>query len=155
MPICILEAELALGVLCRKGGPQKGGTLGSLTSTLSFECTQKERERDIYIYTYIYIFLNTTAYIYIYLPYIYIYIYIFFLSGGANYLPKFLPISFFRCVSRFMCFETFGPPIRKILVYTGMLPCLALHGLKLCKSVSRSDLILISFWMLTMPWNFI
>ena len=27
-------------------------------------------------------------------------------------------------------------------MYTGMLPCLALHGLKLCKSVSRSDLVL-------------
>ena len=39
-------------------------------------------------------------------------------------------------------------------MYTGMLPCLALHGLKLCKSVSRSDLVLISFWMLTMPWIF-
>ena len=77
------------------------------------------------------------------------------LSGGANYLPKFLPISFLRRVSRFIgVFETFGPPIRKILVYTGMLPCLALHGLKLCKSVSRSDLVLISFWMLTMSWIF-
>ena len=27
-------------------------------------------------------------------------------------------------------------------MYTGMPPCLALHGLKLCKSVSRSDLVL-------------
>ena len=47
-------------------------------------------------------------------------------SGDANYLPKFQPISFFRRASRFYrCFGTFGPPIRKILVYTGMLPCLA------------------------------
>ena len=27
-------------------------------------------------------------------------------------------------------------------MYTGMPPCLALHGLKLCKFVSRSDLVL-------------
>ena len=35
-----------------------------------------------------------------------------------------------------------------------MLPCLVIHGLKLYKFVSRSDLVLILFWMLTMPWNF-
>ena len=33
-------------------------------------------------------------------------------------------------------------------------PVLPLHGLKLCKFVSRSDLVLISFWMLTTPWIF-
>ena len=32
---------------------------------------------------------------------------------------------FQACISFYRCFETFGPPIRKILVYTGMLPCLA------------------------------
>ena len=32
--------------------------------------------------------------------------------------------------------------VRKILVYAGTLPCPALHGLKLCKFVSRSDLVL-------------
>ena len=31
-------------------------------------------------------------------------------------------------------------------------PVWSLHGLKLCKSVSRSDLVPISFWMLTTPW---
>ena len=35
------------------------------------------------------------------------------MSGGANYLPKFLPISFFRCISFYRCFGTFGPPVRK------------------------------------------
>ena len=49
---------------------------------------------------------------------------------------------FQACISFYRCFETFGPPIRKILVYTGMLPCLALHGLNLRKCVSRSDLVL-------------
>ena len=79
------------------------------------------------------------------------------MSGGSYFL-KFMPISFFRRVSRF--FEVFSPgaPMRKILVYTGVRPCLvALDDLKLCKInlfVSRSDLILISFWMLTMPWIF-
>ena len=37
-------------------------------------------------------------------------------------------------------------------MYPGMLPRLVFDGLKLCKFVSPSDLVLISFWMLTMPW---
>ena len=32
---------------------------------------------------------------------------------------------FQACISFYRCFETFGPPRREILVYTGMLPCLA------------------------------
>ena len=63
------------------------------------------------------------------------------MSGGTNDLPKFLPISSF-----YRCFETFGPPIRKILVYTGMLPCLAPSWpqiMQICISFrSRSDLVL-------------
>ena len=56
------------------------------------------------------------------------------MSGGANYLPEFLPISFFRRVSRF------------IGVYTGMLPCLA-PSLPQIMQIrisfrSRSDLVL-------------
>ena len=42
------------------------------------------------------------------------------MSGGANYLPKFLPISFFRRVSCFIGVSGLLPPIRKILVYTGL-----------------------------------
>ena len=41
------------------------------------------------------------------------------------------------------------PAVLKIL-RRGMLPCLVLNGLKLCKSVSRSDLVL----ELTIPWTF-
>ena len=52
------------------------------------------------------------------------------------------------CISFLRCFKAFGTPTRKILVFSGMLP------LKLCEFVSRSDLVLISFWMLTMPWIF-
>ena len=33
-------------------------------------------------------------------------------------------------------------------------PVMPLHGLRICKFVSRSDLVLISFWMLTNPWIF-
>ena len=66
------------------------------------------------------------------------------MSGGANLLPKSMPISFFRRVSFLRCFRTPSAPLRRILVHTGMLPCLSLHGLKLCKFVSRSDVILIS-----------
>ena len=75
------------------------------------------------------------------------------MSGGTNDLPKFLPISFFRRVSRcFGVFGTFGPPIRKILVYTGMLPCPTLSYPFLASSYATSYLVLISFWVLTMPW---
>ena len=49
-------------------------------------------------------------------------------------------------------FRTPGAPIRRIPVYTGMRPVLSLHGLTFCKFVSRSYLVLISFWTLTMPW---
>ena len=74
------------------------------------------------------------------------------LSGGGNLLPKFMPISFFRREPRLRCLRTSGTPIAKNSQY--ILECnpdLSLTGLKLCELVSRSDLILISFWMLTIP----
>ena len=61
---------------------------------------------------------------------------------------------FQACISFLTCFRTPVAPIRKILVHTGMLPCLVPSCLKLCKFVSRSDLVLISFWMLSNPWFF-
>ena len=69
------------------------------------------------------------------------------MSGGANYLPKFLPISFFQArISFYRCFGTFGPPIRKLSMYTGMLPCLVPswpQSMQLRISFrSRSDLVL-------------
>ena len=36
-----------------------------------------------------------------------------------------------------------------------MLPCPVPSWPQICKLVSRSDLVLISFWMLTMPWIFV
>ena len=76
-------------------------------------------------------------------------------SGGGNILPKFLLISFFRRASRLLRrFRTPDTPTRKFPVYIGILPCLILDGLELCKSVSRSDLVPISFWMLShIPWT--
>ena len=67
----------------------------------------------------------------------------------------------YSCQSRFsgvyLVFEVFQDTShsnKEILVYTGMLPpVLCLNGLKLYKFVSRSDLVLISFWMLTIPWT--
>ena len=49
---------------------------------------------------------------------------------------------FQACISFLRCFSKPGAPIRRILVCTGMLPCLVPHWPKLCKSVSRSDLVL-------------
>ena len=78
--------------------------------------------------------------------------YLIHMSGGANYLPKFLPILFFRRASRFIGVSV---PIRKILVYAGMLPCLVPswpQSMQLRISFrSCSDLVL---GRLTMPWIF-
>ena len=78
-------------------------------------------------------------------------------SGGANYLPKFLTISFFKRVSLFLgVFGTFGPPIREIFVYTGMLPCLVPSWPQIMQLRisfrSRSDLGLDAD---PMPWIFL
>ena len=71
------------------------------------------------------------------------------------YYQYFLPISFFKRVSRFSrCFRTPGAPIRKSQCMLECYPIFSLDNLKLCKIVSRSDLVLISFWMLTIPWIF-
>ena len=66
------------------------------------------------------------------------------------------------CRSRFsgvfLVFEVFqtisGAPTRNPSVYWGATQSCPLMALKLCKFVSRSDLVLISFWMLTIPWIF-
>ena len=60
----------------------------------------------------------------------------------------------------YLVFEVFQDACRSNKenpVYTGMLPCLVPeNGLKLCKFVSRSGLVLISFRLLTIPipWTF-
>ena len=59
------------------------------------------------------------------------------------------------CISLLRCFRASGAPARKILVYPGMLPCLVPSCPQIIgKFVSCSDLILISFWITTMPWIF-
>ena len=63
-------------------------------------------------------------------------------SYRPNMLAKFMLISLFRRVSRFWCFRTPGAPITKILLHTGVLPCLVPSCLKLFRLVSRSDLVL-------------
>ena len=62
-----------------------------------------------------------------------------YLSGGGYVLPKFMPISFFR---RGISFWGLFFLKRKILVKPECYPVLALNRLKLCKFVSRSDLVL-------------
>ena len=57
------------------------------------------------------------------------------MSGGTNLLPKFMPISFFGRVSRFW-------GVSGCLAILECWPVLSLHGLKLCKLASRSDLVL-------------
>ena len=64
------------------------------------------------------------------------------MSGGGNLLPKFMPISFSGMHLVFGVIQDIRHSNEEILVYPGMLPCLVLNGLKLCKSVSRSDLVL-------------
>ena len=70
---------------------------------------------------------------------------IYYEHPAARYLlPKFMPISFLGCASRFCrCFRTSVTLIKKILVRPGMLPCLrgSLNTLTLYKSVSRSYLV--------------
>ena len=61
---------------------------------------------------------------------------------------------FQACISFFKYFRTSGTPTMKIIGHVGMLPCLVPSWLKLCKFVARSDLVLISFWMLTIPGIF-
>ena len=63
------------------------------------------------------------------------------MSGGRNLLPKFMPISFFRLVSRFWGVRTPGAPIRKTKCILECYPVLSFHGLKSCKAVSRFDLV--------------
>ena len=66
-----------------------------------------------------------------------------------------MPVSFFRAkISSLRCFRTPGAPRDNPSVYWGAYPVLSLHDLNLCKFVSRSNLDLISFWMLTIPWTF-
>ena len=65
------------------------------------------------------------------------------MSGGEILLPKFMPILFFRCVSR--CRGVSGHLALqqgKSWCILECYPLLSLNGLKLCKSVSRSDLVL-------------
>ena len=51
-------------------------------------------------------------------------------------------LAFQGCISFLRCFRTPDPPTRKIPVYADGHPVLSLHGLRLCKFVSRSDLVL-------------
>ena len=76
------------------------------------------------------------------------------MSGGGNLLPKFMPISLSGVYHIFEVFQAPGVPTRKSKCILECYPVLSLHGLKLCKFVSRSYLVLISCWMLTMPWIF-
>ena len=76
------------------------------------------------------------------------------MSGGRNLLTKFIPISFFRCISRFKVFQEIRYSNKEILGRPGLLPFLVPQWPKLCKFVSRSDLVLISFWMLTITSDF-
>ena len=63
-------------------------------------------------------------------------------------LFTYIPANLFfpACISFYRCFETFGPPIRKILVFSGMLPCLAPSWPQIMQIRisfrSRSDLVL-------------
>ena len=57
-------------------------------------------------------------------------------------------IVFQACILFLRCFRTSGAPRRTIIVHSGMLPSCPLNGLTVCKSVSRSDLVSISFWTL-------
>ena len=57
---------------------------------------------------------------------------------------------FQACISFLRCFRTPVAPTREILVHTGMLPCLALSW----PQIMQIRIVLISFWMLTMPWIF-
>ena len=60
---------------------------------------------------------------------------------------------FQACISLLRCFRTSGTPAIKPKCKLACYPVLSPDGLKLCKFVSRSDLVLISFWMLTIPWT--
>ena len=72
--------------------------------------------------------------------------YLMYVSGGKLFTKIPANLVFQACISFYRCFQTFGPPTRKILVYTGMLPCLApswLQIMQICISFrSRSDLVL-------------
>ena len=70
-------------------------------------------------------------------PHIYIYIYV---NGGGNSLPKSMPISFFRRISRFSFFDVSGYLAFQQL--PACYPVLSLDGLRLGKILSRSDLVL-------------
>ena len=75
------------------------------------------------------------------------------MSGGGTLLPKFMSISFFGVYLVFEVFQDVGRSNKEnASAYWNANPVLSLHGLKLCKFVSRSDLAPISFWMPTMPW---
>ena len=66
-----------------------------------------------------------------------------YVSSGRNLLPKFMPISLFRRVSRL--YGVSGHLVLQEGKSWGILECypvLSLNGLKLCKFVSRSDLVL-------------
>ena len=70
------------------------------------------------------------------------------MSSGRNLLPKFMPIPFFSGVYLiFKVFQDIWYSKKEILGVLECYPVLALNGLKLCKFVSRSDLVLISSWM--------
>ena len=62
-----------------------------------------------------------------------------YMSGGGVFLSN---LVFQACISFLRWFRTSGSPIRKIYCILECYPVLSLNGLKLCKSVSRSDLVL-------------
>ena len=70
-----------------------------------------------------------------------------------KFIPKFMPIRFFWGVHFVLrCYRASGTPRRKILEHSGMLPCL---DPLMATNYVNWYLVLISFWMLTMPWIFI
>ena len=60
----------------------------------------------------------------------------------------------FECGRHSQVLESHPLPISPLLQTPKCYPVLSLEGLELCKFISRSDLVLISLWMLTMPWIF-
>ena len=77
------------------------------------------------------------------------------ISGGANYLPRFLPISFSGVYLVLWVFRDIWPSKKEnpSVYWHATLSCPFMAS-NYANFVSRSDLVLISLWMLTMPWIF-
>ena len=75
------------------------------------------------------------------------------MSGGANYLPRFLPISFFQvCISFYRCFGTFASNKENPSVYWHATLSCPLMASNYATLYLVPISFLISFWLLTMPW---